>query len=134
MELSHVAASAVLSNANSNSSSESPGPASSGIPPGGSPFAQGSVPAASPSPIIVPAPCTPGAGTGRPLTSNGLSFDSDRFEFREFVDVASQASLDREVSDRAREDLQDAVTAYEMQNRLEKVECFVSVSNCFLAA
>lgn len=58
------------------------------------------------------------------FTSNGLSFDSDKFEFREFVDVACQAnagsnlgSANPTMSEKDRESLQDTVTAYEMQNR-----------------
>ena len=49
------------------------------------------------------------------MTSNGLSFDNDRLEFREFVDVGSQTS--GPFVDREKESLQDAVTAYEMQNK-----------------
>lgn len=56
-----------------------------------------------------PKPCKTPKGT-----SNGLSFDSDKFEFREFVDVACQTVV---VGDKEKEDLQDTVMAYEMQNR-----------------
>ena len=115
---SHVAASAVLSNASNTTSGsgDSPAPNSPAVATGAS--AASAASASNPYSSYPAPPCTPGTGIpGRGLTSNGLSFDSDRFEFREFVDVASQASLDREASDRAREDLQDAVTAYEMQNK-----------------
>ncbi len=52
------------------------------------------------------------------LTSNGISFDSDRFEFKEFVDVGVQCTeLAAVVVDKEKEDLLDAVKAYEMQNK-----------------
>jgi len=99
LELSHVAASAVLSNA--SNSSDSPGCPGSG---------HASLHAVASGP-----PCTPGR-----MTSNGISFDSDRFEFREFVDVGSQTNPAHAalggLSDHE-ESLRDAVTAYEMQNR-----------------
>jgi hypothetical protein len=95
LELSHVAASAVLSNA--SNSSDSPGCPGSG---------HASLQAVPSGP-----PCTPGR-----MTSNGISFDSDRFEFREFVDVGSQTNPAHAPADQD-ESLRDAVTAYEMQNR-----------------
>ena len=52
------------------------------------------------------------------MTSNGLSFDNDRLEFREFVDVGSQTNPGyMSPADKEKEALQDAVTAYEMQNK-----------------
>ena len=57
-------------------------------------------------------------------TSNGLSFDSDKFEFKEFVDVASQTTHTYNngngggnLTEKERERLNDTVTAYEMQNK-----------------
>ena len=53
-------------------------------------------------------------GVKKQLTSNGISFDSDRFEFREFVDVACQTSP---MEDKEKEALQDRAFAFEMQNK-----------------
>ncbi|XP_071749014.1 TBC1 domain family member 2B isoform X3 [Lepeophtheirus salmonis] len=47
------------------------------------------------------------------LGSSGISFDSDKFEFKEFVDIGVQTDL----FGKEREHLLDTVTAYEMQNK-----------------
>ena len=47
-----------------------------------------------------------------------FSFDSDRFEFKEFVDQGVQCTeLAAVVVDKEKEGLVDTVTAYEMQNK-----------------
>ncbi len=52
------------------------------------------------------------------ITSNGLSFDSDKFEFREFVDVGSQTGSSTGLDGSSSfETLRDTVDAYEMQNK-----------------
>ncbi len=83
MELSNVVASAVLS-----SSSDSPGGPNN-------PGSTGPLPLPHPRPPPMMA------------TSNGISFDSDRFEFREFVAVACQTS------DKEDEDLQVSLSERE---------------------
>ena len=47
-----------------------------------------------------------------------FSFDSDKFEFKEFVDQGVQCTeLAAVVVDKEKESLADTVTAYEMQNK-----------------
>eukprot|EP00095_Tigriopus_kingsejongensis_P002735 maker-scaffold226_size249562-snap-gene-1.19 protein:Tk02735 transcript:maker-scaffold226_size249562-snap-gene-1.19-mRNA-1 annotation:"tbc1 domain family member 2b-like" len=54
----------------------------------------------------------PEVSPGPKITSNGISFDSDKFEFKEFVDIGVQSDFDKE-----KEHLQDTVMAFEMQNK-----------------
>ena len=52
------------------------------------------------------------------LFSVPFSFDSDKFEFKEFVDQGVQCTeLASVVVDKEKESLADTVTAYEMQNK-----------------
>ncbi|XP_059091006.1 TBC1 domain family member 2B-like isoform X2 [Tigriopus californicus] len=62
--------------------------------------------------VVAQSAAYPEVSPGPKLTSNGISFDSDKFEFKEFVDIGVQTDIDKE-----RENLQDTVMAFEMQNK-----------------